>query len=176
MFFVLRPTFLRGSLGFLEAEVVSTLIAKYKGESRFYCTYDLNKVDEWWVERDVLYVKLAKDSAPEEFLPYWEVDSDLLKHPSSSVVRQSQHTVHVYADAAEQVRLGKFHVGDPYPNEAQATAKATEVFGDKWVLLNIVPESAADFVDDEGAHLTPRFGEFLAALDLRDDFFGRIAR
>lgn len=145
---------------------MSTLIAKYEGESKFYCPYDLNKVDEWWVEWGVLYVKLAKDSDPEEFLPYWEADSDLLKHPTSSVVRESQHTVYVYADAAEEDRLGKFEIGDPYPNEDEATAKATKVFGDKWVLLNIVPESAADFVDDDAVdsfHLVIKGGIKLSA-------------
>jgi hypothetical protein len=145
---------------------MSTLISKYEGESKFYCPYDLNKVDEWWVEWDILYVKLAKDSEPEEFLPYWEADSDLLKHPTSSVVMKSQHTVYVYADAAEEDRLGKFHIGDPYPNEDEATAKATKVYGDKWVLLNIVPESAADFVDDDAVdnfHLVVRDGIKLSA-------------
>ena len=145
---------------------MSTLIAKYEGESKFYCPYDLNKVDEWWVERDVLYVKLAKDSEPEGFLPYWEADSDLLRHPSSSEVRESQHIVYAYAEAAEQNRLGKFRVGDPYPNEREATAKADTLFGDRWVLLNIVPESAADFVDDdalENFHLVLKGGIKLSA-------------
>jgi hypothetical protein len=143
-----------------------TLIAKYEGESKFYCPYDLNKVDEWWVEWDVLYVKLAKDSDPEEFLPYWETNADLLKHPTSSVLRESQHTVYVYADAAEEDRLGKFGIGDPYPNEDEATEKATKVFGDKWVLLNIVPEAAADFVDDDAVdnfHLVIKGGVKLSA-------------
>lgn len=145
---------------------MSTVIAKYEGESKFYCPFDLNQVDEWWIERDVLYVKLAKESEPEEFLPYWEADPDLLKHPSSSVVRESQHTVYAYADAAEEHRLGKFQIGDPYPNEDAATAKATKVFGDRWVLLNIVPESAADFVDDEAVdnfHLVLKGGIKLTA-------------
>ena len=145
---------------------MSTVIAKYEGESKFYCPFDLNQVDEWWIERDVLYVKLAKDSEPEEFLPYWEADFDLLKHPTSSVVRESQHVVYAYEDAAEEHRLGKFHVGDPYPNEEQATAKASTLFGDRWVLLNIVPESAADFVDDHAVdnfHLVLKGGIKLSA-------------
>ena len=145
---------------------MSTVIAKYEGESKFYCPFDLNQVDEWWIERDVLYVKLAKDAEPEEFLPYWEADFDLLKHPTSSVVRESQHTVYAYEDAAEEHRLGKFHVGDPYPNEEEATAKATQLFGDRWVLLNIVPESAADFVDDRAVdnfHLVLKGGIKLSA-------------
>jgi hypothetical protein len=145
---------------------MSTLIAKYEGESKFYCPHDLNKVDEWWVERDVLYVKLAKDSEPEGFLPYWEADSDLLRHPSSSVVKESHHTVYAYADAAEEDRLGKFQIGDPYPNEEEATVKATTLYGDKWVLLNIVPESAADFVDDHAVdnfHLVLKGGIKLSA-------------
>ncbi|MFZ4480288.1 MAG: hypothetical protein ACOYNZ_10410 [Rhodoferax sp.] len=145
---------------------MSTLIAKYEGESKFYCPHDLNKVDEWWVERDVLYVKLAKDAVLEAFLPYWEADPDLLKHPCSSGVRESQHTVYVYADAAEEHRLGKFPIGDPYPNEEGATAKASKLFGDKWILLNIVPESAADFVDAdavENFHLVLKGGIKLSA-------------
>jgi len=145
---------------------MSTVIAKYEAESKFCCPFDLNKVDEWWVERDVLYVKLAKDSEPEEFLPYWEANPDLLKYPTSSVVRESQHTVYVYADAAEEHQLGKFHIGEPYPNEDEATAKATKVFGDRWVLLNIVPESAADFVDDDAVdnfHLVLKGGIKLSA-------------
>ena len=145
---------------------MSTVIAKYEGESRFYCPHDLNKVDEWWIERDVLYVKLAKDSEPQGFLPYWEADPDLLKHPSSSEVKASKHTVYAYADAAEEDRLGTFQIGDPYPNEDEATAKAHSLFGDKWVLLNIVPESAADFVDEEAVenfHLVLKGGIKLSA-------------
>ena len=112
---------------------MSTVIAKYEGESRFYCPHDLNKVDEWWIERDVLYVKLAKDSEPQGFLPYWEADPDLLKHPSSSEVKASKHTVYAYADAAEEDRLGTFQIGDPYPNEDEATAKAHSLFGEEAV-------------------------------------------
>lgn len=145
---------------------MSTVVSKYEGESKFYCPYDLGKVNEWWVEWDVLYVKLAKDSEPEQFLPYWGVDSDLLKHPASSAVVASRHTVYVYADAAEEKRLGKFQIGDPYPNEEEATAKATSAFGDQWVLLNIVPESAVDFVDEDAVdsfHLVMKGGIKLSA-------------
>jgi hypothetical protein len=67
----------------------SEIVAYYSGTSKFEVDFDIEKVHQWWIKWDTLYVIHNEGEKAKEYDTYLSADNDILKHPYETDVEVS---------------------------------------------------------------------------------------